>query len=444
MHMPFENDRRTDSDSKILERHLRRLDIFKLGLRNSFGIDFRTATRLVHVEDGEKRSERFHYLGEVFPFIESKVNALQPMRRRAYETLKERAVESFWQIYSDFQPLMQSIANSSGVDADRLTPVLGRATLLFDVSRGSKWVTYLEKSLRESVKNLRGEQYARELGLPLSAGRLVPQIRWVLEQAAMQKNRALSADESDSVVINFLSAHRSKFSLNSMRRTAEIMRDGHRNVSLDAFHKWMEPSGGGRFDDERFGARDAGNDCHLDRIDECEFQLKQIHAAIRLAGFDADETCIVLQRLDLPYDQPRYDKVASKVTSASLRKRSTRLLVRLMAAKFAPQAPRFGSLFRSTSSDAREGLVEKIAACADERGRSPATLIDELLNWMSLSRSIYRVSISERGRLVEYCSNAAGTAPASATFDKFRAALIEQERLGFLCWEPSGEEFDSP
>ncbi|PAY17326.1 hypothetical protein CKO51_22145 [Rhodopirellula sp. SM50] len=412
-----------------LEQHLDRLEVLKVGLRNSFGIDFRTASRLVHDDDGEARSQRFHYLPEVFPFLESRVLSLGKKRRRAYESIKEQAVESFWKLYSDFQPMLQAVAESSGVDTDRLGPVLGRSLLLFDASRRTKFVTYLEKSLRESVKNLRGEVYARQLGLPLSAGRLVPQIQWVLQRASMQRGRQLSAEESDAVVIDFLTRHRAKFSRDSMRRIAEVIRCGRREVSLDVCHDWLEPS---------FGQGECvsgpGNDGWVEEQEEREFQLRQIHAAIERAGFDAEESCLVLQRLDLPHDQAHYERVASVVTSASLRKRATRLLVRLMAARYAPQAPRFGGLLRRTSSQAAAELRQGLAEFAVERGCQTAALAAELLNWMSLSTSVYRLSITQRGRVAEYLSGETGTALASESFQKLKAALIEQERLGFPCW----------
>ncbi|MCS7467723.1 hypothetical protein NZK35_13805 [Stieleria sp. ICT_E10.1] len=412
-----------------LEQHLDRLEVLKIGLRNSFGIDLRTASRLVHDDDGEARSQRFHYLPEVFPFLETRVASLGKKRRRAYESIKERAVESFWKLYSDFQPMLQSVAESSGIDADRLDPVLGRSLLLFDASRGTKWVTYLEKSLRESVKNLRGEIYARQLGLPLSAGRLVPQMQWLLQRAAMQSGRQLSAEESDAAVIDFLAHHRARFSRDSMRRIAEAIRCGRREVSLDVCHDWLEPSVG-----QGEGVSGPGNDGWLEEQEEREFQLRRIDAAIERAGFDAEERCVVLQRLDLPHDQARYDRVASAVTSASLRKRATRLLVRLMAARYAPQAPRFGGLLCRTASAAGAELRQTLAELAAQRGCPSEALAAELLNWMSLSTSVYRLSITQRGCAAEYLSGDTGIVLASGTFQKLKAALIEQERLGFPCW----------
>ncbi|QDV46145.1 hypothetical protein Enr13x_60490 [Stieleria neptunia] len=418
-----------DEPRSPLEQHLDRLEVLKIGLRNSFGIDLRTASRPVHNDDGETRSQRFHYLPEVFPFLETRVASLGKKRRRAYESIKERAVESFWELYSDFQPMLQSVAESSGVDADRLDPVLGRSLLLFDASRRTKWVTYLEKSLRESVKNLRGEVYARQLGLPLSAGRLVPQMQWVLQRAAMQSGRQLSAEESDAAVIDFLTQHRSKFGRETMRRIADVMRCGRRDVSLDTCHEWLEPSAG-----QGKSVSGPGNDGWIDEREEGEFQLRQIHAAIRRAGFGAEERCVVLQRLDLPHDQARYERVASAVTTASLRKRATRLLVRLMAARYAPQAPRFGGLLHRTASAGGAELRQTLAELAAQRGCPSEALAAELLNWMSLSTSVYRLSIAQRGRAAEYLWGDTGTVLASGTFQKLKAALIEQERLGFPCW----------
>ncbi|WP_182867118.1 hypothetical protein [Stieleria mannarensis] len=416
-----------------LEQHLDRLDVLKVGLWNSFGIDLRTATRRVQDDDGQTRSERFHYLPELIPFLHVRVMTLEPKRRRAYESIKERATESFWKLYADFQPMVHAVAESTGIDADRLDPVLGRSLLLFDASRRTKFVTYLEKSLRESVKNLRGEDHARQLGLPLSAGRLVPQMQWVLQRAAMQAGRQLSAEESDAAVIEFLTQHRCKFSNDSMRRIAEVMRRGRGDVSLQSCREWLEPSV-----NPGSGVSAAGNDGWLEEQEEHDAQLRQIHAAIDRAGFDADDQCIVLHRLDLPHDQARYDRVASEVTTASLRKRGSRLLVRLMAARYAPQAPRFGSFLDSTSSQAKDDLRAGLAVLASETGTEPAALAAELLNWMSLSESVYRVSIAQRGRAAEYlCGDSCATL-ASGTFQKLKAALIEQERLGFPCWQGNG------
>ena len=144
---------------------------------------------------------------------------------------------------------------------------------------------------------------------------------------------------------------------------------------------------------------------------------------------------MVLQRLDLPHDLARYERVASAVTSASLRKRATRLLVRLMAARYAPQAPRFGGLLRRTSSQAAAELRQTLAEFAAQRGCQTAALAAELLNWMSLSTSVYRLSITQRGRVADYLSDDTGTVLASESFQKLKAALIEQERLGFPCWD---------
>ncbi|MCA9135577.1 MAG: hypothetical protein KDB00_02430 [Planctomycetales bacterium] len=412
-----------------LQRHLIRVDVLKLGLRNSFGIDFRSATRRVQTDDREPRSERFHYLAEVFPFIETQVAALGKKQRQAYETIKEHAVESFWQIYSDFQPMVQSIATGSGIDSDRIDPVLGRAILLFDASRRTNFVTYLEKTLRESVKNLRGEIYAQQLGIPLSAGRLVPQMSWALEQAVMQSGNALSPEESDLVVIDFLAQHPCRFSVETMQRIAEAMRQGRRTLSLDVCDGWLEPSSGsGSVSQAR------GNDCFVEQHDEIQFQLRQIHDAIDRAGFSANEACLVLERLGLSYDERRFQRVAAKRTTASLRKRTMRLLVRLMAARYAPQAPRFAGYLRSTPTAARERLKKSINDCAVEAGVDFKVLVDELLNWMSLSESVYRVSINERGKLAGYLLQPIGPTIPSVTFQKLKAALIEQERLGFPCW----------
>lgn len=239
--------------AQTLDQHLLRVDVFKLGLRNSLGIDFRSASHPVLGDDQEVTSRRFHYLAEVFPFITPRVNALDAQHRRAYETLKEEALESFWQIYANFQPLMRSVST-------------------------------------------------------------------------------------------------------------------------------------------------------------------------------------VLHRLDLPHDERRLERIARTVTSATLRKRAARLLVRLMAARYCNQAPRFGVLLKATPSAARNRIRQLIDQCASERSSKASQLINETLNWISLSDSVYKISISERGKLAGYLSQTPRSPISSAVFQKLKAALIEQERLDFPCW----------
>lgn len=419
-----------------LDAHLQRVDVFKIGLRNSFQIDFRSARSKKQSakrckEGGESNSELFHYLGEVLPLIEPRARAMPKGLRRAYETLRERAEESFWQIYSDFQPMLQSIAQASGIESDQLQPVLGRSVLLFDASRKTKFVTYLEKSLRESVKNLRGKQYAEDFGIPLSAGRLVPQMLWQLDQAAMGAGHSLSNEDADLIVLNFLAAHPTRFSAAMMQRIAHVIRGYRKSVSLDN-HELLEPSAPTE-------ERAAGNDCYLEQSEENSHQLRQIMNAISLAQFNENETALVLHRLGLHHDERVYADVASKVTVSSLRKRKQRLLVRLLASRFSSQSPHFGRYLNESVSKSRDKILRQIGDLAEEMGRTKEEFVEKLLNWMSLTDCVYKISILDRERLLAFLLVDRGMGPSpkgtltTPLFQKLKAALIEQDRLGFPC-----------
>lgn len=422
-----------------LDAHLQRVDVFKIGLRNSFEIDFRAArAKKRRGENTSSRSELFHYLGEALPLVEPRARALPHGLRQAYESLRERAEESFWQIYYDFQPMVQSIADSSGVDSDLLQPILGRTVLLYEISRKKKFVTYLEKSLRESVKNIRGKQYAQDLGIPLSAGRLVPQLLWQLDQAAMKAGQTLSNEDGERVVVNFLSAHPTRFSMAMMRRISEVIRGHRKDISLD-HHEILEPSSSS-------AEQTIGNDCYVERSDECAHQLGQIMEAISRAQFDEIEMAIVLQRLGLTYDERVYATVASKVTVSSLRKRKQRLLVRLLASRFAPQAQYFGQFLNQSISESRSRILQCISDLAARKGQSEDQVVEKLLNWMSLTECVYKISILDRERLNAFMlPDEAGKPSDHSTkpgvlgtplFQKLKAALIEQDRLGFPCVGP--------
>ena len=416
-----------------LEQHLDRIDVFKIGLRNSFEIDFRTATKKSATSD--RKRERFHFLGEILPLIRPRAKRLAPNLYQAYLSLEQKAEESFWKVYEDFQPMVHHISESAGVLVDDADLVLGRTILLFEVSRRKKFVTYLEKSLRESIKNLRGRRYAQELGIPVSAGRLVPQLLWKLDQTSMQLGRSLSKEESEIEIITFLCKHRAKFSGQTMERIAAAIHSFRANVSIDDPNRLLDALNHGP--QPRY---EAGNDCHVEQCEEREFQLAEIMRTIDRAGFDAAETVLVLNRLGLPHDHNLYQRTAASVTEASLRKRKQRLLVRLMAAKFAPQSPTFGVLLVSSACKSRPHIR---AALAKRFGSPPNTLtpetngVDELLNWMSLSDAVYRISILDRERLRQYLLADEVVSLPTPAFQKLVAALIDQERLNFPCLQSS-------
>ncbi|OYP35452.1 hypothetical protein [Rhodopirellula sp. MGV] len=436
----FANDAFGDRRSN-LERHLHRIEVFEVALQNSFGLDLRVLRRRVddrQIDGGAVSVKPFQYLPEVLPFIQPRVDQLERKQRSAFEAIKELAVDSFWQVYTDFQPLVHAIATDAGVDADQLGPVLARSILLFESSRGTKFVTYVEKCLREAVKNLRGQRFADLYGIPVSAGRLVHQISWQVQQAEIELGCGLSTEEFDRVVIGFLNEHSVRFSRMTIEKIAAVLRNGLPKQSIESCQKWLEPS-----TDVCFQV--PGNDCQVDEQDEHRYQISQIHEAMRRAKFSQIEQAIVLERLGLAYQATVFEQVARRCTSATLRKRASRLLVRLMAARYQPQSPRFGWLMDETATSAKAELVETIAELvssvpSEQSEFGMRGFVDDLLNWMSVSESVYRISISERGALCEYLfpdSGRAGKATnhlESNTFSKLRAALIEQERLDFPFW----------
>lgn len=416
--------------TQSLITHLRRIDVFRLGVLNSFGIDLRRVGRSTREHGQLGDVQRFHFLPEVLPFLEPKARLLSADQRRAFETLKDQALDSFWVLFADFSCLSDAIAKRAGLDENELDCVLGRTLLLFDPGRKTKFITYLEKSLRESVKNIRGRHYAEQLGLPVSAGRLVPQLLWLLDQASLRIGRELSTEETEETIIAFLTQHRSKFSDGMMRRIAEVLRSGRRQISLDPHAAFTD----GLPADGRPHSPSAGDDCWLDEVDEYRWQLKQIHDAAERARMNAGETALVLSHLDLPFDQEAYERLAGRTTAAALRKRTTRLLIRLSASRYATEAPRCGHLLHQTAMPAHETIRELLRNIGGV-GRHFATVVDELLNWMTLSDSVYRISITERGQLYDYLCGQQPPRINAATFWKLKAALIEQDRSGFPCFE---------
>ncbi|MCC9602692.1 hypothetical protein LOC67_19245 [Stieleria sp. JC731] len=464
----LESDHRCD-----LDRHLHRIDIFKVGLVNSFGVNLRSVRRRVDSNDSSRR-QPFHYLPEVIPFIQPRVTQLSAKQRVAFESIKEYAIESFWTLYASFLPLSHSISQNAGIDSEEIEPTLGRSIILFDVSRGTKFATYVDKSLRESVKNVRGRRFAESLQIPVSAGRLVHKLNWLLQQREFDLGRSLSIDESEQTVMDFLLAQPVRFHPTTMRRVAEAVRDGRPKLSLDRCLEWMEPSSNAAAESS------FGHDGYVEHVDQCQYQLRQIHEAMQRASFSDEERAIVLGSLELPHDASRLRAVSRNCTSATLRKRSTRLLIRLMAARYAPQSPRFGWMINTTAVGALERLREQIEKIESARVSETAVsslpeaskqsrlgakygekFVEELLNWMSVSSSVYRISIAERGHIAQYLLDAqrlensgppdkpslAGSSQSTETdrtsggghglsslaFSKLRAALIEQDRLGFPC-----------
>ncbi len=126
-------------DSRSLDRHLENIYLIKLGLANSFGIDFRSHHYRRTDPDGSTSSVLFNYLSEVPPLLEPCANRLPAERQQAYAKLMDIAVTSFWEVYYRFQPLVHKYAHDYGAEVDDLGNVLGRAILLYDKSRIYLW-----------------------------------------------------------------------------------------------------------------------------------------------------------------------------------------------------------------------------------------------------------------------------------------------------------------
>ncbi len=420
-------------DSRSLDRHLENLFVYQLGLKNSFGVDLRSDTFSRAPPGGSPQSFLFNYLSEIPPLLEGRVKQLPKGRREAYAKLEDAAVSSFWEVYYRFQPLIHSYARRYGVEVDDLGNVLGRAILLYDKRRGFKFYSYLKKTLRESIKNLRGQMYAEKYCLPLSAGRLMPQLLWMLDQETLRLQRRLSPEEGDRLVIDFLRDHRAHFSESTMRTIAGVARTRVRKVSLNAnaSHRRDVPG-------EAAVATDSAAAEHpLDAQDEYEHTLRRIHEAIRVAGFDAQEQAIVLERLDLAHDEELYSRIESELSAGSLRNRKMRLLVRFMVAMYAGDSPRFGRFIHAQPQASRTVLRRALDDLADTFGMTTGAVTRCLLNWMSLRDSVYRLSIAERGRLERFLSDEPLASKQIGidghVYNKLKAALMEQDRLDFPC-----------
>lgn len=420
-------------DGRTLDRHLENIFLFKLGLLNSFGIDFRSHAYSRMEPDGSARTVLFNYLSELPPLIEGRVNQFPKERRAAYAKLEDAAIASFWEVYYRFQPLIHRYSRQYDVDVDDLGNVLGRALLLYEKGRGFKFYTYLEKTLRESVKNLRGKIYADEFCLPLSAGRLMPQLFWLLDQETLRLERRLSPDESEQLVIRFMREHSAHFSESTMRAVAHAARTGRRRVSLDR-DVTLEDRGPA----ERTGLTDGDPQNSVETMDEYEDTLRRIHVAIEKAGFDRREQAIVLERLDLTHDEDLYARIESELSAGSLRNRKMRLLVRFKSALHSSDAPRTGRFLNAQPEASRGILRRALEELADDHRVTTEEFIQRLMNLMSLTESIYRLSINERGRLEKYLERSLGDSPAAKSlgidghvFNKLKAALMEQESQGF-------------
>ncbi|QDT13892.1 hypothetical protein [Planctomycetes bacterium K23_9] len=420
-------------DSDTLDRHLENVYLFKLGLYNSFGVEFRSQSYTAKASIGQTTPVLFNYLSEVLPLVQTQADRLPVRRLAAYNSLADAAINSFWEIFYRFQPLIHQAANANGVEVDSLGNVLGRAILLYDKRRGFKFYSYLDKTLRESVKNLRGQVCAQQYQLPQSAGRLLPLLWWIVDQETLRLGHRLSADESDALVLDFLQKHPARFSHRTMQKVADVVRTGTRTLSLDA--GLTDP-----FDSESQAKKvrvpTQTDSDSLESQDEYEHTLRRIADATQRAQFTKREQAILLQRLELAYDQNVYADAESELTAGSLRNRRAQLLVRFLAAFHCPDARRFGKFLLADPVACKPFLARAIDSLAAQFSVSTNQVIRCVLNDLALSETPYRVSITQRGQLEAYLRahpHAPMTAISGHLFHKLKAGLIDQDRLDFPC-----------
>ncbi len=420
-------------DNDTLDGHLENVYLFKLGLRNSFGVDFRNQSHFVKTPDGQTAGVLFNYLSEVIPLVQPQADRMPPMRIAAYNRLADDAIHSFWEIYYRFQPLIRHLADKNGIEIDDLGNVLGRAILLFDRKRGFKFFSYLDKTLRESIKNLRGQILAQQYQLPLSAGRLMPQLLWAIDQESLRRGRGLSIEEGESVVMGFLCKQSARFSRVTRQRIARaainqtgplpldfaIASDSQNAASPSPIH--------------------APNDSSVDRFeakDEHEHLLGKVAQAVDRAQLTDRERAILLQRLELTYDEDIFTRAESELTEGSLRNRRAQLMVRFIAAFHAGDAKRFGRFLLADPVACKPMLTRQIQRLAEQLGTNEIHVIGCLLNHLALSNRPYRISITQRGQLESYLRahpHAPLTKISGQLFHKFKAGLIDQDRQGFPC-----------
>ena len=437
------------ASSQSLPWHLANLHHFKLGLRNSFDIDFRVSRHTVVDDDGTISSALFTYLGEVLPLVQKRAAQLSPLGQKVYSRFAESANQSFWEVYYRFQPLVQNHAKRYGVEQDKLNDFLARAILLFDNSRGVSFCHYCKKTLREAVKTLRGRIWASEYKLPKTAGRLMSQVLWLVDQETLRLGRTLSVEESERVVFEFLRRQNYRFSDSIAIRISEIARSGRKNVSLDVtlrdvvdpqkrpFWETTVPSGvsAGIFQSHAYDSSYENLHCEIDVRDEYEETLFRINAAIGLARFNSRDAAILLESLALPYDESIFREAEMKLSAGGLRNRRAAVTVRFMAAFHSDRSPRFKRLLHAEPHASRPMLQRLMGDLARDYGLDVNQTTSRLLNAMSLSTTAYRVSIAGRDRLARFLDfDCSSPKPLSGElFHKLKAALIDQDRQGCPC-----------
>lgn len=245
------------------------------------------------------------------------------------------------------------------------------------------------------AKNLRGRVLADQYYLPLSAGRLLPQLIWLLDQEAFKRQRRLTPEESDELIFSHLRGHAASFSESTMRLIAQVARTRTRALSLD-----RELTTSDTFHTTSLHGILPLEDSTstVDDQDEYEFALRRIRDAFERAKFTPREQAILLARLNLSHDEDLLSRIENELSPGTLRNQKQKLLVRFTAALHAINASHFGRFLNSEAQASRTILRRVLSEFAESRSITAESLIQRILNHMSLTTNAYRLTIAERGR----------------------------------------------
>ncbi|MGB7346626.1 MAG: hypothetical protein WBD20_20560, partial [Pirellulaceae bacterium] len=258
--------------------------------------------------------------------------------------------------------------------------------------------------------------------LPLSAGRLMPQMLWLIDQESLRLQRSLTMDESESLIIRYLLQQPARFSDATMRRIAHAALMQTSPMSLDI--------------GLASGVANTPNDDSIESQDEYKHLLRRVGEAAVKAQLTDREKAILLHRLELSYDEDIYTRAESELTAGSLRNRRAQLMVRFIAAFHSDDAKRFGKFLLADPVACKLMLARQVDLLADEFSITANQVISCVLNHLALSDCPYKVSITQRGQLEAYLrahARAPLTSISGQLFHKLKAGLIDQDRQGFPC-----------
>ena len=235
--------------------------------------------------------------------------------------------------------------------------------------------------------------------LPLSAGRLLPQLIWLLDQEAFKRQRRLTPEESDELIVSYLRGQAASFSESTMRLVAQVARTRTRALSLDHATTTSDTVHATSLHGI-LPLEDTTN--AVDDQDEYEFALRRIRDAFERAEFTRREQAILLARLNLSHDEDLFSRIENEISPGALRNQKQKLLVRFTAALHAEKAPRFGRFLNSEPQASRVIMRRVLGEFAESRSITAESFIQRILNHMSLTTNAYRLTITERGRLEQF------------------------------------------